>query len=92
MMEDDENENGHIFDNWFDGDDWIDPYYAFDDDFVRNHDCRRVSWYRLNNPNCNTFHETPMFQVPIVNHGYYRDVFNHTDEFLTSSGQLHLVL
>jgi len=85
IIEDGDDEEGRVYDRHFDEDDWMDPYYAFDDDFVRNPECRRVSWYRFHHPNCNIFHEIPMSQIPIVNHGYYRDVFNHTDEFLTPS-------
>lgn len=49
---------------------YYDKYYAFDDDIVRNqkfHDrknfCRRVSWHRLYNPNCNTIHETQLIPL-----------------------------
>ncbi len=62
----DEAMSGHVYNvSDFEGG-WkhFDNYYAFDDDFVRskpfgkNNNCRRVSWHRLYNPNCNTMHET----------------------------------
>lgn len=58
-------------------DDDLDYYYNFDDDHQRNpfngvnektlsgeeeKCCRRTSEHRLNFPNCNTFHETPMLE------------------------------
>jgi len=57
-------------------DDYMDDYYAFDDDYARNpftelnleeeeeeidtFSCRRISEHRLYFPNCNSFHETPL--------------------------------
>ena len=49
--------DGHIYDQEIDGDDYIEPYYAYDDDHIRHPTCSRVSWQRLTLPNCNTFHE-----------------------------------
>jgi hypothetical protein len=51
-------------------------YYAFDDDNIRNigvtdlhqkerGECRRVSDYRLNFPNCNGMHEMPLLQYNV---------------------------
>jgi hypothetical protein len=64
-----------------------DKYYAFDDDFVRNlrfedktSSCRTVSWHRLYNPNCNTFHETEIIPLKpgknrFLGSGSYRAAF-----------------
>ena len=54
---DDNNDGGHVYNFTIDGDDYIEPYYAFDDDYIRHPTCARVSWHRLNYPNCNIFHE-----------------------------------
>ena len=51
--------------------DRYDNYYAVDDDAVRNevfsdfesNHCRRVSWHRLYNPNCNLIHESEIVSL-----------------------------
>lgn len=73
--------HGHIFDHSFDGDDYRDTYYAVDDDFVKFPNCRRVSWHRYIFPNCNTFHESSMFDAKGISHGHYRNVLKIEDEF-----------
>lgn len=68
----DELMGGHVYreSDFEEGWKYFDNYYAFDDDFVRNsvlkdeeNHCRRVSWHRLYNPNCNIIHETEV--VPL---------------------------
>eukprot|EP00553_Chaetoceros_curvisetus_P003144 CAMPEP_0204615674 /NCGR_PEP_ID=MMETSP0717-20131115/3110_1 /ASSEMBLY_ACC=CAM_ASM_000666 /TAXON_ID=230516 /ORGANISM="Chaetoceros curvisetus" /LENGTH=409 /DNA_ID=CAMNT_0051628673 /DNA_START=269 /DNA_END=1495 /DNA_ORIENTATION=- len=63
---------------------YFDKYYAFDDDFVRSEpyketkkQCRRVSWHRNYEPNCNTFHEIEIMKGDNrkIGNGSYRDVF-----------------
>lgn len=80
IHEDETLEEGHIHRNWYDGDDYLDPYYAFDDDQIKFPGCRRVSWHRYIFPNCNTFHEISMYETEGVSHGHYRNVLklNHT--------------
>lgn len=65
----------------------FDKYYAFDDDVVRNeafHDkdnfCRRVSWHRLYNPNCNTIHENEVIPLRKGHNGFlgYVSLFKTT--------------
>jgi len=72
---------GHIWDSK-DGDDYVSSHYAFDDDYNRHHSCRRVSWHRLNNPNCNIIHENPLFNSSVVSHGAYNHVFKLTDRVI----------
>jgi len=81
IIEDSSHLTSHVWDSK-DGVDDIDYYYAFDDDYVRHPSCRRVSWHRLNNPNCNIIHENPLFDSRIISHGYYRDVLKLTDEVI----------
>jgi hypothetical protein len=69
----------------FDDDYLRDNYQTFDDDDIKNSgSCRRVSWHRLQFPNCNTFHEmdSSHFIPRYLSYGYYRDVFVHTSSYL----------
>ena len=66
---------GHIYTkNDIGRKDHVDPYYAYDDDFVRaqpfrkqNLECRRTSWHKMHNPNCNLMHETLIEKEPGTN-------------------------
>ena len=66
---------GHIYtENDYGKKDRVDPYYAYDDDFVRaepfrdqNLECRRTSWHKMHNPNCNLIHETLIEKEPGTN-------------------------
>jgi len=80
VIQDSSHLKGHVWDI-ADGQDDVDYYYAFDDDYVREPFCTRVSWYRDLHPNCNNLHEMLLFNISIINGGYYRDVSQLKDDF-----------
>eukprot|EP00550_Attheya_septentrionalis_P002966 CAMPEP_0198300278 /NCGR_PEP_ID=MMETSP1449-20131203/47555_1 /TAXON_ID=420275 /ORGANISM="Attheya septentrionalis, Strain CCMP2084" /LENGTH=565 /DNA_ID=CAMNT_0044002045 /DNA_START=100 /DNA_END=1793 /DNA_ORIENTATION=- len=64
-----------------DPDEELDDYFGMDDDFVHNpingSHCQRVSWYRDQYPNCNSFHERKHMEYNnhYLSHGLFRSVF-----------------
>ena len=70
-------------------DDIVKNYFAFDDDHVRHEECRRTSWHRNNQQNCNMFHEFDLIDLnnPIayLASGSYRDAFLMISQLVPTS-------
>ncbi|CAJ1930979.1 unnamed protein product [Cylindrotheca closterium] len=70
-------------------DDFVSPYYAFDDDAIRGgqtetkEPCRRVSEHRINFQNCNNFHEQHLLEesIKFLGEGAFREVFGLSRPF-----------